>query len=140
MRSLEEFRESRERDEEKTGLDTDHDNEVGESLKHKKKFEAKHKEILEFFNKRKEGAAKIAKESAAKGGPSQLTVWHFKAKSSPYSEVIAAIKSGKDKSYFKQKWQSIHGQIHIGMKQRVFQQAMGELEVWGEAIAEIFKG
>jgi hypothetical protein len=142
MLSYKQFRENKETDEEKTGLDTDHDNERGESKEHQDKFKKKHKEMLDFFHARKEGAAKIARESAAKGTPAaQLTAWHFKAKHPQYIAVIQAIESGRDESFFMTKCKSILSRIHCGkMTQENFQKMMGEAEVWGEALAHLFKG
>ena len=132
------FLENKEKEEEKSGIDFDHDNENGEPLAHQNKVKAKHKEMLEFFAKRKEGARKIANSAKEKGGPSILTAWHFQAKDSQYREVIQAIQENKDESYFKSKWKSILNKLRNDMKQEQFQKTIGELEVWGEVIAQLF--
>lgn len=95
---------------------------------------------VEFFKKRKSGAAKIATEAAAKGGPSQLTAWHFKAKSKPYDQVIDAIKHDKPKQFYVDKCRSVATKLTYGNSQKRFQELMGELEVWGEAAAKLFGG
>lgn len=130
---------STEKQEEKSGIDIDHDKEKGESSEHKHKFEEAKKAMLDFFKKRKEGAAEIARKAKAKGGASILTYWHFAAKSQPYSEVLRAIKEDKSDSYFINKCKSIMAGLHVDkMTQQKFQRVMGQLEVWGEARAELF--
>ena len=128
-----------EKEEEKTGMDTDLDKEIGEPKKHKNKVLKKHSENLEFFKKRKEGAKKIATQAALKGGPSLLTAWHFAAKDKPYQEVLSAIEANKDEKFFKDKCKNLISKLHVGvMGQKSFQQIMGELEVWGETIEQIY--
>ena len=127
-----------EHEEEKNGLDTDHDNEVGEPKKHKEAVKKAKKEMLEFFETRKAGAIKIA-AAASKNGPSQLTAWHFRAKIQPYNDVLSAIRSDKNENYFIQKCTSLVGKLKFKkLKQEKFQELMGELEVWGEAVAKLF--
>jgi hypothetical protein len=139
MKSYQQFLENAEQDEEKNGLDFDHDSEKGESSSHKSKVKAAKAKMLEFFEKRKAGAAKIAVEAKAKGGPSMLTYWHFSAKAQPYSEVISAIKSNKEPSFFLQKCQHLAGKLKFKtLKQEEFQKIMGQLEVYGEAYSQLF--
>lgn len=129
----------KEKAEEKSGIDLDHDNEKGESEEHKKKVEQKKKEIIEFFEKRKSGAMNIASEARAKGGPSILTAWHFSAKNHPYIEVLHAIRTNKDETFFMQKCRNLISKIKPDkMTQKEFQEIMGELEVYGEALTKIF--
>lgn len=127
-----------EKQEEKTGMDTDKDKERGESKEHRDKVKKAKEKMLDFFEKRKGGAKKIAQEARAKGGPSILTYWHFAAKDVPYREVIQAIKQDKDKSWFESKFRSNLSIIKPNMGQQKFQEVMGRLEVFGEAIAELF--
>lgn len=95
--------------------------------------------MLEFFHKRKKGAAKIASEARSKGGPSMLTAWHFAAKDRPYQEVINAIENNRPRDFFVSKCKSLLAKIRCGtMKQEAFQRLMGELEVYGEAAAQLF--
>jgi len=130
---------SSEKAEEKSGLDLDHDGEKGESKEHKDKIKKAKDGLLEFFKKRKAGAEKIASEARAKGGPSMLTAWHFAAKSKPYSEVLSAIKNNRDESFYLNKCQQLANKLKFKkLKQKEFQEIMGELEVVGEALAEIF--
>lgn len=125
--------------EERSGLDLDHDNERKESSGHAKKVLKKHREMIEFFTKRREGAKKIAKSARAKGGPSMLTYWHFEIKNAVYTEVIEAIKNNQDEPYFRTKWKKVMRMLHSGtQKQEDFQKTIGELEVWGEAISQLF--
>lgn len=141
MKTWHEFLESKaERAEEKTGIDSDHDGERGESKAHQKKVKAAKEAKLAFFKKRKDGAAKIASEARAKGkGPAQLTAWHFAAKAQPYADVIAAIKSDRNESYFIQQCQHYAAKLKFkSLKQEDFQKIMGQLEVWGEAVSELF--
>lgn len=139
MRTWQQFLETHESDEERNGIDTDHDNERGESAEHKAKVKKAHAETVKFFKARKEGAAKIASEARAKGGPAMLTAWHFAAKAKPYQEVLSAIETGKDKSFYVSKCNNLLHKIRIGrMTEQHFQEVMGELEVWGEALAQLF--
>lgn len=139
MISYRQFLENKEKDEERNGLDFDHDNERGESKEHQKKVAAAKKEMLEFFQARKEGAAEIASKAKTKGGPSMLTYWHFHAKAIPYNEVISAIRNDKSEQFFLSKCRSLLHSVKCGsMSQQNFQVAMGRLEVWGEAWAKLF--
>lgn len=96
-------------------------------------------EMVQFFEKRAAGAAKIASEARAKGGPSILTAWHFAAKAKPYAEVLQAIKANKPESFYMSKCKSLMSSVRCGgMTQKSFQEVMGRLEVMGEAIAQLF--
>lgn len=140
MKTWNQFIENHEKDEEKNGLDLDHDNEKGESKEHKEKIKQAKKEMIDFFETRKESARKTANEARQKGGPSLLTSWHFFAKIEPYQEIISAIKSNRDESFFLSKCKSALSKIHCGkMTQKSFQEHMGILEVYGEALAKLFK-
>lgn len=139
MKTWNQFFESKEKEEEKTGIDFDHDNEKGESKSHKNKVLKKRKEVLAFFEKRMAGAQKIATQAKAKGGPAKLTYWHFSAKHEQYLEIIKAIKEGKNEVYFRSKWKSLMSKLHNGsQKQEQFQKTSGMLETWGEVIAKLF--
>ena len=124
----------------KSGLDLDKDQEKGEPKEHIEKIKKTKEEMLEFFHKRKEGAAKIASAAKEKGGPSILTFWHFAIKNKPYEEVIKAIEDDKPKSFFMSKCKNLLSKIHCDkMSQKDFQELMGELEVAGEAMAQLFQ-
>lgn len=92
----------------------------------------------DFFVARKKGANKIANEAKAKGGASQLTAWHFAAKSKPYEEAIQAIKDDKPKSFYISQCRSLVNKLKFPMDQQSFQEVMGRLEVWGEIVAKLF--
>lgn len=103
------------------------------------KAKKRQEEILDFLQKRREGARKIYNDTASKGGPAQLTAWHFKAKDRQYLDAISAVKNNRPESYFKNQVNSLIGKIRAGKnKQKNFQELMGELEVWGEIYAELF--
>lgn len=140
MKTWHQYCENKEKTEEKSGLDLDHDNEKGESKEHKDKIKKKKAEMIEFFTTRKSGAQKIAIEAQTKGGPSLLTAWHFKAKSNPYQEVLTAIKQNKPQTFFEFKFRSTLNKLKPNLKltQEQFQKIVGELEVWGEVIAQLF--
>jgi hypothetical protein len=125
--------------EEKSGIDVDRDKEKGEPKSHVQKFKKANKAQIEFFTARKEGAAKIAAKDGS--GPATLTKWHFAAKAAPYSEVLAAIHAGHPEEWFHKKRDEAMKKVHSSLtSQRHFQQAMGELEVWGEVCAQLFHG
>ena len=78
-------------------------------------------------------------EAKAKGGPSILTMWHFSAKAQPYREVLEAIREDKDESFFIQKCAALAGKLKFGkMEQKTFQEVMGKLEVFGEAVSQLY--
>lgn len=140
MKSWKQYCENHEKDEEKSGLDLDHDNEKGESKIHKEKIKKKKEEMLDFFNKRKTGAQKIANEAQTKGGTSLLTAWHFKAKNVPYQEIITAIKQDKLETFFNSKFKTALNKLkpNLNLTQEEFQKIMGEIEVYGEAVLKLF--
>ena len=113
--------------------------EKGEPRAHKEKVAKSHKENLEFFKARRSGSANFASATKEKGGPSILTYWHFSAKDAQYKEVLNSIEAGKDKKYFVEKYDSFMSKLHsMKFEQQKFQVVMGQLEVWGEAIAKLF--
>ena len=131
--------EMKEKEEEKSGIDFDKDQEVGESKSHKQKVENSFQKNIDFFEKRRAGAAKIAKTAHDKGGPSILTFYHFDAKDKQYEDVLKAIKNGKSHDWFKVKYDAIMNKLHkTKFQQESFQRVVGELEVWGEAISQLF--
>jgi hypothetical protein len=133
------FTEGMEEKEEKSGIDLDRDKEKGESAAHKAKIKKAKEENVAFFQARKDGARKIAMEAKAKGKIGLPTYWHFSAKEKPYMEIISAIKLDRPESFFVNKCKSLLSKIRIGkMKQQDFQRIMGELEVFGEAVCELF--
>jgi hypothetical protein len=118
---------------------SDHDKEKGEPKEHQKKVADAHKEMISFFTKRKEGAAKIANDAKEKGTPaSQLTQWHFSAKSKPYTEVLTSLKANKPVSFYKQKCLESLKAISIERdSERQIQEKIGVLEVWAETYAKV---
>jgi hypothetical protein len=140
MRTWEQYLESakEEDQEEKNGLDTDHDHEAGESAKHQAKVKEAKNKMIEFFEKRKKGAAKTAAESKIKGGPAILSYWHFSAKAGPYRDVLAAIKRNENERWFKVKCNELIRKLNSHMKQQEFQKLMGQIEVYGEAMAQLW--
>ncbi len=128
-----------EKDEEKTGLDLDHDGEKGESKIHKDKIKKAKKELLEFFHSRKSSAQKILNESRGKSGSAQLSAWHFAAKVKIYTEVISAVNSNQGESFYLNKCRQLSTKLKFDkIKQEEFQKILGELEVWGESLIHIF--
>jgi hypothetical protein len=108
-------------------------------LESKQQNKQDNKDNIAFFEKRKEGARAIASQARSKGGPAILTVWHFAAKDEPYREVIRAIKDGKSEKYYKDKYRTLFAQLtNPDLQQEKFQRIIGKLEVWGEAIAQLF--
>jgi hypothetical protein len=87
--------------------------------------------LLQFIQSRMEGASKIAQKSKEKIGPSLLTYWHFNSKVRAYKDLIQKIEEGKDLDLTK-RFDALKEKVNIKMKQRVFQEMMGELEVVGE--------
>lgn len=140
MKNWSNFFESKlEKEEEKTGLDLDHDKESKESVSHKKKITEKHKELVDFFTTRMNGAKKIESDARSKGGPSLLTAWHFAQKTKSYKEILDYYDDNKDKKFFISKCRSIVSQIRFeNITQKRYQELLGELECWGEAVIKIF--
>jgi len=139
MQNYQQYLENQEKDEERNGLDLDHDKEKGEPKAHQQAVKKAKADMIEFFETRKKGAAKIATEAKAKGGPSMLTAWHFAAKRQPYTEVIAAIKSDKNEAFYLAKCNELVRKLKFkNLKQESFQETIGKLEVWGEAISQLF--
>ena len=114
------------------------DHEKGESAQHKAKVKEAKKKMIEFFEKRKKGAAKTAEEAKIKGGPSILTYWHFAAKAAPYRDVLAAIKRDENERWFRAKCKELTRKLNSNMKQQDFQKLMGQIEVYGEAVAQLW--
>lgn len=96
----------------------------------------KNEELETFIQKRKAGAAKLAKQATMKGGLSNLTAVHFRAKSKPY-DVCA--KNLGDKKVIKDHVNDLLKQLKSweGMSQLEFQKVVGELEVYGEVGLQI---
>lgn len=91
-----------------------------------------------LFQKRKEGAEKIANEARAKGGPSELTYWHFKAKLPEYDTVFQILNSDDPEPKIKKKFDELVSKIHSNLNsQRHFQEVMGRLEVYGEVLVQL---
>ena len=104
-------------------------------LEEKKKEDQSPEESLnEFLVKRLEGAKKIEKQTAEKGGLSTLTAIHYKAKLKPYIESEKWSKRANKEEHFKRKAKEIYTKLRDldSLSQKEFQALMGELEVWGE--------
>ncbi len=95
-----------------------------------------HEELETFLQKRKAGAAKLAKQAALKGGYSTLTADHFKAKAKPYENCI---KHLGDKKVVKDQIKMLLQKLKSwdSMTQKEFQKVMGELEVYGEVAIQM---
>jgi len=95
-----------------------------------------------FVTKRKTGAQDIATRATIKGGYSELTAWHFKAKLPKYREALKAIKNREPIAFFETKYKETMASLHgSGLKsQKQFQKIMGELEVWGEILIQLKSG
>lgn len=142
MISYYEFKESKKEEdkEEKNGLDYDNDHEKGESKEHKNKVKKRHKETIDFFEKRREGARNIANQASSKNtDASKLTYWHFRAKDIIYQTAIQGIKNNEKEIWFRNKYKQAVKNLHVdNFKQQDFQTSTGVLEVWGEVISELF--
>ena len=86
-----------------------------------------------FITKRSEGAKKIQKSAADKGGYATLTAIHFKAKEIPYKHCEKHAED-KDSTFVKQKADECFDKLKNWdkMSQREFQHVMGQLEAYGE--------
>ena len=98
----------------------------------------KENELVQFCEDRKKGATKILNEARAKGGPAQLTAWHFAAKLPEYDACIKAIKAGKPASHFQDQQIKLIRQLNGIRNQRRFQEVMGQAEVYGEIFIKIY--
>jgi hypothetical protein len=115
------------------------EHQLHEPKNHKDAVKEAKKVKLEFFEKRKQGAAKIAAEARSKGGPSMLTAWHFAAKAQPYNDVLSAIRTDKDENFFMQKCLLLATKLKFAkLDEEQFQKLMGQIEVWGEAFAKLW--
>jgi len=100
----------------------------------KKEDQSPEESLNEFLVKRLEGAKKIEKQTAEKGGLSTLTAIHYKAKLKPYIESEKWTKRANKEEYYKKKAKEIYNKLRDldSLSQKEFQVLMGELEVWGE--------
>lgn len=100
----------------------------------KKEDQSPEESLNEFLVKRLEGAKKIEKQTAEKGGLSTLTAIHYKAKLKPYIESEKWTKRANKEEHFKRKAKEIYVKLRDidSLSQKEFQTLMGELEVWGE--------
>lgn len=91
------------------------------------------KDLPSFITKRSEGAKKIEKSAAAKGGYATLTAIHFKAKEVPYNNC-SKHSSDEDSTFVKEKADECFDKLKSWdkMSQREFQHVMGQLEAYGE--------
>lgn len=94
---------------------------------------------MEFFDTRLSGAKKISTQAKDKGGLSLLTHYHFAAKIKEYKAIEEAIEAGKSEEFFQTKYRKLLEQLkNLNITQKQFQALSGELEVWGEAIVQLF--
>ena len=86
----------------------------------------------EFLKARSDGAKKIKDMAAKKGGPSQLTAYHFAAKAQPYAYCL---KHVKDPCFAARRADNCLEKLQdwSKMSPKEFQEVMGALEVYGEA-------
>lgn len=86
-----------------------------------------------FITKRSQGAKKIEKMAADKGGFSTLTAIHFKAKEIPYKQCEKH-SDDEDSKFVKEKADECFEKLKSWdkMSQREFQHVMGQLEAYGE--------
>lgn len=105
---------------------------IYEQVKQQNKFE-------EFAEARGAGAAKIAKNAKAKGGPAMLTYHHFNVKL-PYYEKASHGKFNIEqaKTKLKQLTQELNKSVGatVSMNQTEFQKKVGLIEVLGELIIQ----
>jgi len=94
-------------------------------------------ELLEFLEKRLEGAKKIASQARAKGGYAKLTAWHFESKLPEYQKLIQLAKQ-KSKKEVKEKAETefshYMNKVRSARTEKEFQVASGQMEVWGELV------
>ena len=97
--------------------------------------------LNEFLVKRLEGARKIEKQTAEKGGYSTLTAIHYKAKLKPYMESEKWSKRANKEEHYKTKAKEVYAKLRDldKLSQKEFQALMGELEVWGEVYIRAVK-
>jgi len=90
-------------------------------------------DLSTFITKRSEGAKKIQKSAADKGGFSTLTAIHFKAKEVPYNNCSKHSKD-KDSKFVKEQADGCFDKLKSWdkMSQKEFQHVMGQLEAYGE--------
>ncbi len=94
----------------------------------------------EFADKRGAGAAKIAKNAKAKGGPAMLTYHHFNVKLSHYDKAAQGkFNIDKAKTQLKELTQELNKSVvgaTVEMSQIEFQKKVGLIEVLGELIIQ----
>jgi hypothetical protein len=91
------------------------------------------KDLPVFIAKRSEGAKKIQKMAADKGGFSTLTAIHFKAKEVPYKQCEKHVED-ENSNFAKEKADECFDKLKNwhDMSQKEFQHVMGQLEAYGE--------
>lgn len=91
------------------------------------------KDLSTFVKKRSAGAKKIEKMAFDKGGYSDLTGIHFKAKEIPYKHC-AKHTEDEDSDFIKEKADECFAKLKQWhkMSQKEFQHVMGQLEAYGE--------
>lgn len=89
-----------------------------------------------FFEKRKAGAQKIAKQAAEKGGPSQLTAWHFSAKLPEYDRILKMREGVNASRQMKSECDQLLSKLRglSKMSQKEFQEIMGNLRFGGSVL------
>lgn len=93
----------------------------------------------EFADKRGAGAAKIAKNAKAKGGPAMLTYHHFNVKLPHYDKAAQGkFDIDKAKTHLKELTQELNKSVGttVKMSQIEFQKKVGLIEVLGELIIQ----
>ena len=100
--------------------------------------ESKNETVETFIEKRSAGAKKIEHSSREKGGYSELTSIHFKAKEIPYKKSLNHLNKNDLLDYIKEEVSKIYEKLKDWDKltQKEFQILMGQMEAYGETYIE----
>jgi len=100
--------------------------------------ENKYNTVETFIEKRSSGAKKIEHSSREKGGYSELTAIHFKAKEVPYKKSLTHLNKNDLLDYIENEVSDIHDKLKDWDKltQKEFQILMGQMEAYGEIYIE----
>jgi hypothetical protein len=104
----------------------------------KKSKDKTNRELRSFFTDRKNGAMRIKgqTQSKDKDDPAKLTFFHFDEKIKTY--ILNISRLSNDKNFFRAKFLTILSKLrNLDFDQEEFQRLSGELEVYGEILAEL---
>jgi chorismate mutase len=93
--------------------------------------------LLDFLEKRLEGAKKVAEQARSKGGYAKLTAWHFEAKLPEYEKLIELAKDKSDKEVknkARTEFNNYVNKVRSASSEKAFQEISGKLEVYGEVL------